>query len=64
MNTKIVMQRLAKAAISKTRASFAAIWNYSGGLHSIKLGLVTAVLFASAYIMETNALLALFNAYS
>jgi hypothetical protein len=63
MNTKILMQRLAKPAISKTKASFAAIKRHSGGLRSIELGLVTAVLFFSAYIVETNALLAVFNAY-
>ena len=38
MNTKIVMQRLAKAASSKAKASFAFIKTYSGGLHSIELG--------------------------
>jgi hypothetical protein len=37
-----------------------AVGNY---LHSIELGLVTAVLFASAYIVETNALLSVFNVY-
>jgi len=63
MNTKIVMQRFAEAAISKTNARFAAIKNYSNALHSIELGLVTAVLFASAYIVETNALLSVFNVY-
>ena len=35
MNTKIVMQRLAKAASSKAKESFAFIKTYSGGLHSI-----------------------------
>ena len=63
MNTKIVMQRFAKAASSKAKASFAFIKTYSGGLHSIELGLVTAVLFVSAYIIETNALLSVFNVY-
>jgi len=32
MNTKILMQRLAKAASSKTKTSIAAIMIYSGGL--------------------------------
>ena len=63
MNTKIVMQRLAKAASSKARASFALIKMSSDTLRSIELGLVTAVLFASAYVIETNALLSAFNAY-
>ena len=61
MNTKIVIQRLAKAASSKAKESFAFIKTYSGVLHSIELGLVTAVLFVSAYIIETNALLSVFN---
>jgi hypothetical protein len=57
------MQRFAEPASSKTKASFAAIKNYSNLLHSIELGLVTAVLFASAYIVETNVLLSVFNVY-
>jgi hypothetical protein len=57
------MQRFAEAASSKTKARFAAIKNHSNALHSIELGLVTAVLFASAYIVETNALLSVFNVY-
>ncbi len=63
MNTKIVMQRVAKAASSKAKESFAFIKTYSGGIRSIELGLVTAVLFASAYVIETKALLVVFNAY-
>ena len=63
MNTKILLQRLAKAASSKTKASFVAIKNYSGCLHSIELGLVTAALFASAYVVETKVLLSVFNVY-
>jgi hypothetical protein len=63
MNTKILVQRLAKAASSKTKARFAAIKSYNGGHHSIKLGLVTAALFASAYVVETKALLSVFNVY-
>jgi hypothetical protein len=62
VDTKIV-QRLAKAVGSKAKASLAAIKNYNTWLHSIELGLVTAVLFASAYVVETKALLAAFNAY-
>jgi len=50
-------------ASSKAKESFAFIKTYSGGLHSIELGLVTAVLFASAYVIETKALLAVFDAY-
>jgi hypothetical protein len=46
MNTKIVMPRLANAIGSKAKASFAVIKTYSGELHSVELGLVTAVLFA------------------
>jgi hypothetical protein len=63
MNTKILMQRHAKAATSKAKASFALIKVNSDTLRSIELGLVTAVLFASAYVIETNALLSAFNAY-
>jgi hypothetical protein len=64
MNTKILMQRFAEPASSKSKASFAAIKNYNNWLHSIELGLVTAVLFVSAYIIETNALLSVFNVYA
>ena len=41
MNTKIVVQR------PKTKESFAVIKRDRGALHSIKMGLATAVLFAS-----------------
>jgi hypothetical protein len=63
MNTKILLQRLAKTASSKAKASFALINMNSDTLRSIELGLVTAVLFVSAYVIETNALLSAFNAY-
>jgi hypothetical protein len=63
MNTKFVMPRLENAIGSKAKASFAAIKTYSGELHSVELGLVTAGLFASAYVVETKALLAAFNVY-
>jgi hypothetical protein len=63
MDKKILVQRFAEPASSKTKASFAATKNYTNLLHSIELGLVTAVLFASAYIVETNALLSVFNVY-
>jgi hypothetical protein len=43
MDTKIVIQRLAKAVGSKAKASLAAIKNYNSWLHSIELGFVTAV---------------------
>jgi len=46
MNTKILLQRLAKTASSKAKASFALIKMNSNTLRSIELGLVTAVLFA------------------
>lgn len=62
MNTKILMQRLAKIASPKAKASFALIKMNSDTLRSIELGLVTAVLFASAYVIETSVLLAAFNA--
>ena len=41
MNTKIVVQR------PETKESFAVIRRDRGALHSIKMGLATAVLFAS-----------------
>jgi hypothetical protein len=63
MNTKILLRRVAKTASSKTKASFALIKMNGDTLRSIELGLVTAVLFASAYVIETNALLSAFNAY-
>jgi hypothetical protein len=62
MNPKIIMQRFAKTASSKTKASLAIIEMDSGTLHSIKLGLVTVVLFASACVIEIKALLALVSA--
>jgi len=51
---EIVMPRLANAIGSKAEASFAAIKTYSGELHAVELGLVTAGLFASAYVVETR----------
>ena len=62
MNTKIVVQRLANVVHSRAKASLALIEMDSGTLHSIKLGLVTVVLFASACVVETKALLALVSA--
>jgi hypothetical protein len=62
MNTKIVTQRLANVVHSRVKASVALIEMDSGTLHSIKLGLVTVVLFASAYVAETKAVLALVSA--
>jgi hypothetical protein len=47
MNTKIVVQRLVKFVHSRAKASLALIGRNSGTLHSVKLGLVTVVLFAS-----------------
>jgi hypothetical protein len=64
MNTKIVVQRLANVVHSRAKASVALIKMDSGTLHCIKLGLVTAVLFASAYVAETKALLAILSADS
>jgi len=57
MNTKIAVQRLANIAHSRTNETLALIKMDSGTLHSIKLGLVTVVLFASACVFETKALL-------
>jgi hypothetical protein len=62
MNTKIVVQRLTNVVRSRAKASLAIIEMDSGTLHSIKLGLVTVVLFASACVVETKALLALVSA--
>jgi hypothetical protein len=62
MNTKILMQRLAKAATSKAKASFALIKMNSDTLRSIELGLVTSVLFVSASVIEIKALLSLVSA--
>ena len=62
MNTKIIVQRLANVVHSRTRASFALIEMNRGTLHSIKLGLVTVVLIASACAVEAKALLALVSA--
>ena len=59
MNTKIVVQRLVNVVHSRAKASLALIEMQSGTLHSIKLGLVTVVLFASACVIEIKALLAL-----
>ena len=62
MNTKIVVQRLVNVIHSRASASLALIEMDSGMLHSIKLCLVTIVLFASACVVETKALLALVSA--
>jgi hypothetical protein len=62
MNTKIVVQRLVNVVHSRAKASLALIEMHSGTLHSIKLGLVTVVLFASACVIEIKALLALVSA--
>jgi hypothetical protein len=62
MNTKIVVQRLVKFVHSRAKASSAFSEIDSGTLHSIKLGLVTVVLFASACVIEIKALLALVSA--
>jgi hypothetical protein len=62
MNTKIVVQRLANVVRSRAKASVALIEMDSGTLHSIKLGLVTVVLLASACVVETKSLLALVSA--
>jgi len=58
MNTKIVVQRLVNVVHSRAKASFALIEMDSGTLHSIKLGLDTVVLFASACVIEIKTLLA------
>lgn len=62
MSTKIVVQRLANVVHSRAKASLALIETDSGTLHSIKLGLVTVVLIASASLFEIKALLALVSA--
>jgi hypothetical protein len=62
MNTKIVLQRVVNVIYSRAKASLALIEMDSGTLHSIKLGLVSVVLFASACVVETKALLALVSA--
>jgi hypothetical protein len=62
MNTKIVVQRLANVVHSRAKASLALSEMDSGTLRSIKLGLVTVVLIASASLVETKALLALVGA--
>jgi hypothetical protein len=62
MNTKIVVQRLANVVHSRAKASLALSEMDSGTLRSIKLGLVTVVLIASASLVETKALLALVSA--
>jgi hypothetical protein len=62
MNTKIVLQRVVNVIYSRAKASLALIEMDSGTLHSIKLGLVSVVLFASACVVETKTLLALVSA--
>jgi hypothetical protein len=47
MNTNINTARLAKVGGPETKESFAVIKRDRGALHSIKMGLATAVLFAS-----------------
>ena len=49
MNTKIVVQR------PETKESFAVIKRDRGALHSIKMGLATAVLFASVGMATAQA---------
>jgi len=46
MNTKIIVQRLGKVVGAKPETSFAIIKEDSGALHSIKMGLATAVVVA------------------
>ena len=46
MNTNINTQHLAKVGGPETKESFAIITRDRGALHSIKMGLATAVLFA------------------
>ena len=62
MNTKIVVQRLVNVVHSRAKASLALIEMDSGTLHSIKLGLASVVLFASACVVEKKALPALVSA--
>jgi hypothetical protein len=62
MNTRIAVQRLANIVHSRTNETLALIKMDSGRLHSIELGLVTVVLFASACVVETKALLSLVGA--
>jgi hypothetical protein len=47
MNTKIIVQRLVKVVGAKPETSFAIIKEDRGALHSIKMGLATAVVVAS-----------------
>jgi hypothetical protein len=47
MNTKIIVQRLAKVVGAKPETSFAIIKEDRGALHSIKMGVATAVVVAS-----------------
>jgi hypothetical protein len=47
MNTNIITHRLAKVVGLETKGSLAFIKKDRGALHSIKMGLATAVLFAS-----------------
>ena len=61
-DTKIVVQRLVNLVHSRAKASLALFEMDSGTLHSVKLGLVTVVLFASACVVEIKALLALVSA--
>jgi hypothetical protein len=62
MNTKIVVQRLVNVVHSGAKARLALIEMHSGTLKSIKLWIVTVVLFASACVVEIKALLALVSA--
>jgi hypothetical protein len=54
MNTKILMQRLAKAASSKTKTSIAAIMIYSGGLALLTS---TALFTSQALAFDGNPIL-------
>ena len=62
MNTKIVVQRLVNVVHSRAKAILAIIDMHSCTLQSIKLLIVTVVLFASACVVEIKALLALVSA--
>jgi hypothetical protein len=55
--TKSVAHRLARILRIKSKRSFAVLKNINGG--HITVGLVAAVLFASAYAVETKAILTL-----
>jgi hypothetical protein len=59
MNTKIIAQRLAKVAGPKAKGSYAVIKKDSGALHSVTMGLATAVVVASvapALAFDGNAI--------